>query len=652
MDMKSTSHLDYLNSDMTQDKLTYNGLELSNLWAKNLNLLQEYSFKLIDDCFFSIRVKLMIKILNQISKENRLSKYDEKIFDYFHHLMWYYYQTISLYEQNRETIRNSKAKEIIEGICTVLSAQLNQFEENQQQEYIYIDKRAVKNPIRIEKDQIIINTKNYVLKSVDHIRKDYVNNQNSICFDYVSKKVLKPQDQHDCYIEILEDIYMGIINNNIDKLYSLYTNITKESIEKINNLQFRKAANFYYESIKQEKENLEIIIKVQVNALEDELKYMDIEPLEHQKIHEILNTLIEAYQHLGKEIEDLSLYFKESESVSKEIELLTRDEFIKYIVEEGAKKYIQDLDSKEFPSSINEFNININNIKQNLDEQITKYVNDIIDYRLVCYYKNNDISSNLNNFISEKEYMVDEFLDCFIYIKQYCDGNFEQLISTKYSDIFKGIYETIEIKLESLEENKNIFLETLKSNNISNNTTINQRDKKTIVEKMLSYWYDEMPITNEQFLQTIKQLYYNIHSDEIMLSYISNLKRQYQQQNEYINKKYIQFLREQLLFELTTYEEILNYSVCKLRDEQEPDVVKIFVETMDTVDFRIEELLEKYNIYTIKPKPYDIFDGKEHEVLMAEKNDDFEKGQIIKLMNTGYKYNNAVIIRANVIAAK
>ena len=37
---------------------------------------------------------------------------------------------------------------------------------------------------------------------------------------------------------------------------------------------------------------------------------------------------------------------------------------------------------------------------------------------------------------------------------------------------------------------------------------------------------------------------------------------------------------------------------------------------------------------------------------MAESNADFKKGEIVKLMNSGYRQNGAVILRANVIAAR
>ena len=53
------------------------------------------------------------------------------------------------------------------------------------------------------------------------------------------------------------------------------------------------------------------------------------------------------------------------------------------------------------------------------------------------------------------------------------------------------------------------------------------------------------------------------------------------------------------------------------------------------------------------PNPHDMFDPKEHEVLLAEKNEQFLKGQIIKVVNYGYKKKDKGIIkRATIIAAK
>lgn len=625
---------------------------LLNMWTNILDSTRNYSNKIIVDCFFSIRVKLMIKVLNQISKENRLSKYDEKIFEYFRKLMWYYEQTISLYEQDKDNITNLKIKEIMEGIYTVLSSQLKQFEENQQYEYINSSQRNIKNPIRIEKDEIIVKAKNFVLEIVANLLGEYIRAKGEICFKYIISELTNSTNSHNSYIEILQNIYYGIIDNDYKNLYKAYCYITKGSIEKINNLQFRKAADFYYESIKQEREILETIMTVQVNALADELKHTELEVIEQQQINQILDTLIEAYQHLKREIESLEIYFKESENKTKEIKLMNLDEFKQYIIDEGAKKYIDDLIPKQFPNDIAKLDNLIINSKSNFETKFNEYIKQIIDYKIVCINKNYNISDEINDFAIQKSNMIDEFINCFKIIKDYCDLNLENLNQTPYNEILNGIYETLQIKLESLEESKQLFLNSI--NSIKDNLKFGLSDKlkNNIVKENLDYWFKECPLTEQSFIFTIESLYNNIENSEILLKYVSGLKRQKQSQQDSLNKKYIQFLKEHLLFELTTYEEILNYSVSKIREETELDVVKGFIKTIDDINLEIENLLIKYSIFTIKPKPYDIFNGKEHEVLMAEKHDNFEKGQIVKLMNTGYKYNNSVIIRANVIAAK
>lgn len=625
---------------------------LLNMWTNILDSTRNYSNKIIVDCFFSIRVKLMIKVLNQISKENRLSKYDEKIFEYFRKLMWYYEQTISLYEQDKDNITNLKIKEIMEGIYTVLSSQLKQFEENQQYEYINSSQRNIKNPIRIEKDEIIVKAKNFVLEIVANLLGEYIRAKGEICFKYIISELTNSTNSHNSYIEILQNIYYGIIDNDYKNLYKAYCYITKGSIEKINNLQFRKAADFYYESIKQEREILETIMTVQVNALADELKHTELEVIEQQQINQILDTLIEAYQHLKREIESLEIYFKESENKTKEIKLMNLDEFKQYIIDEGAKKYIDDLIPKQFPNDIAKLDNLIINSKSNFETKFNEYIKQIIDYKIVCINKNYNISDEINDFAIQKSNMIDEFINCFKIIKDYCDLNLENLNQAQYNEILNGIYETLQIKLESLEESKQLFLNSI--NSIKDNLKFGLSDKlkNNIVKENLDYWFKECPLTEQSFIFTIESLYNNIENSEILLKYVSGLKRQKQSQQDSLNKKYIQFLKEHLLFELTTYEEILNYSVSKIREETELDVVKGFIKTIDDINLEIENLLIKYSIFTIKPKPYDVFNGKEHEVLMAEKHDNFEKGQIVKLMNTGYKYNNSVIIRANVIAAK
>ena len=63
-------------------------------------------------------------------------------------------------------------------------------------------------------------------------------------------------------------------------------------------------------------------------------------------------------------------------------------------------------------------------------------------------------------------------------------------------------------------------------------------------------------------------------------------------------------------------------------------------------------LLKKNNIDLIRPTPHEMFNPKEHEILMAETLSDFKKGEIVKLMNSGYRQRETVLMRANVIVAR
>ena len=94
------------------------------------------------------------------------------------------------------------------------------------------------------------------------------------------------------------------------------------------------------------------------------------------------------------------------------------------------------------------------------------------------------------------------------------------------------------------------------------------------------------------------------------------------------------------------------YSVVRLR-ECSDEKIKDFTKYIDNMEDKMENTLMENNILLIKPNPHDMFDPKEHEVLLAEKNEQFLKGQIIKVVNYGYKKKDKGIIkRATIIAAK
>lgn len=111
------------------------------------------------------------------------------------------------------------------------------------------------------------------------------------------------------------------------------------------------------------------------------------------------------------------------------------------------------------------------------------------------------------------------------------------------------------------------------------------------------------------------------------------------------------YLANELLLELRTFDELVNQSMKKLieleSDLAEP-VMTILIDGMN----QSRNLLMAHHIHLIIPVPHESFDGKIHEVLMAEVTDGFAKGEIIDKANVGYRLKDQVILRASVIAAR
>ena len=159
----------------------------------------------------------------------------------------------------------------------------------------------------------------------------------------------------------------------------------------------------------------------------------------------------------------------------------------------------------------------------------------------------------------------------------------------------------------------------------------------------LDYDFDNIYVTlKEQFnLEKIQQ-FININS------FLSKIEKTFK---PYI-KKLDDFIKNTILFEISTFQEIIYYSVVRLRESDDEKILD-FTKYIDNIEVEIEKCLINNNILPIKPNPHDMFNAKEHEVLLAEKNEDFVKGQIIKVINYGYKKKDeGVIKRATIIAAK
>ncbi len=115
--------------------------------------------------------------------------------------------------------------------------------------------------------------------------------------------------------------------------------------------------------------------------------------------------------------------------------------------------------------------------------------------------------------------------------------------------------------------------------------------------------------------------------------------------------KDLNYMKTEVLFEIKTLEDLIHHSIMKLKESDLTSCYE-FADIVDTLYNRIVAQLKRVDVLKINPKPHDVFNGKLHEVLVTEKNEDFAKGEIIRSQNSGFIYGKKVLQRASVIVAK
>jgi len=217
-------------------------------------------------------------------------------------------------------------------------------------------------------------------------------------------------------------------------------------------------------------------------------------------------------------------------------------------------------------------------------------------------------------------------------------------------DILKGISETIEIKIESLADSFEEFNKkglAIVRDFTAEKPDIPQDERQQSIDKVVAAWMAEPPTEYSQLLAFFQKCW----EGEAFQTCRDRVARQIATYFEKTEKSAFLYKKEVVLYEICTYEEILTHSVSRLR---ESGWVKISeaAALLDDAFKDLEVLLKKNNITVIRPAPHDAFNALEHEVLVAEKQDGFGKGEIIKIINSGYRQKEQIIIRANVIAAR
>lgn len=553
-------------------------IELEKILTKQKSFKQEY-VAMIKDAFNQgnkkIKMFILSTFLSHIQNDDSLALFDEDIFTIYKKIIDNYICFLNQIENNNFKFNDDVLKNL-SGIISVLKSQVSFFCE---------EKHIDINPIYTEK-------KNITAKYLDNIYKDIDN----LCNENFEN--INLEDVKDYFINVCLDSY----RQNLIACFNA-----------INDIENRKQISHFNDVLSEEREILSSIIKLQITPLEKLCKYEQ----EKDVIDTLLMPIIEVYQQTGKSFDMLNNKLK---NLNTNINI----NFEK--------------DNENIKKTILTFFENIKQPEQQCKDEVL-----VIFQKYIQYLKQNIINKQQQNVDLTKS-TIEKFLKLtnniknnFKNIEQYINKNKNIYEKSPLYNIIQGIYESISIKVDNIQEKEN----------------------ETFLDKDEMYKNMESSVKKLESLKInydFEIIYEHLKNDTLQnirdYTDFKNIQKDLEQTFVPYIKKLDDFLKNTILFEISTFQEIMYYSVVRLRESDEVSI-KQFIKYIDNIEQNIENNLEENEIIIIKPNPHDMFDGKEHEVLIAEKNENFLKGQIIKVINYGYKKkNNGVIKRATVIAAK
>lgn len=588
----------------------------NKIFSDTIDFLKE-----VDNITISLIELIFCKIKDKINEELGQLSHDmiinnEEMVVYYSTLKKNYINILDGSSLLLKLIKPDKNKNVLGEIYSVLKSQL-----------IYMDEGNLAN-------QLLLKIKYEIKNHIDMFGMNF-ELEKTYFLDIKTEELLKfgrkvNTDKSSMVKFLKEDIE----NNSIfyfENIYMYYNEALEKSILSILDL-----IDFNKRILKKQRNTVaKLILKYSPN-LQKCMKGNGFSKKEEVILSKLIDSLKDSYYLLNENIISLE---RKNNKISKVNLIKSFEDFCIEINED----ILKEIDDAILTKS--------NNILSELKRRTLEYSVERINTSIEDLNIKKKIYESKKN-VSNHKIFANDIVDIFNSLDSYYIKHKDYLELSNKNKIINGIAETISIKIESIIENANEFykeskdiLDEIKVNNITYGEALESKEfidgVDNILNEVLSFYN-----LKDFEVNKIDILFLNFVNQ-----YLSKINNKIENILSRVQKNIISFLKNIILFEISTFEEVYNYSVSLLKDETDTTVMQ-YVNLIDYEAINIQNLLVKNDISLISPTEHESFNAIEHEILLVEKNELFKKGEIIRVVNRGYKYNDIVIIRANVIAAK
>ena len=609
--------------------------------SKALGQLESFGGALVD--------KLAARAVAQLGKNisykiimygtgTRICGFDEKAYEVYAALIDRYRKLTELYEQQVHSesaglhLESVRSRDIIRGISSIISSRIKFAEEN--------GDLSGENPVSAEKNRLITALLQEFYKECKLVPKE------AFTLEIAKIKRHRAAGLAAAFSrEAAEAAFTDIISRVeilSQPIYPIYRKKCQSVAATLNDLNIRKSASYYFRLIETEKDLLESIVKIQLNALELELTNN-----QEEQANRLPRAIRECYQIFMKDASQIldalhSASNLEDPPFTDSHENYQADLAHKLSAEQAFPVSVFEMALEDLPALLNNYERELRDFLRSLVEQ--KVSKASLDKTLYELRKN----------VTQSALMANEMINVFVKVHSYYKAHEDTLSLEPCVEIISGIDETTVIKIMNIKDGKSAFYDGA-------------------LQKLAVFLAEGREICEAVFEGISQEISYGLleallaNPPEGISRYIENAfdaafsrgfalktnKTEATWQNE-ISKMILAFKREVLLYEMGTFDEIMNFSVSKLvEDAGENHKLSLsYANHLKKAQNELIEILGRNGISRIQPMPHDPFDGREHDVLMAERTEGFAKGEIVKTFASGYREKETILVRASVIAAK